>query len=92
MQRSGERAASLDRGGVRVHLLAALAWVHLDARHDREHLIADIHAWLPKIQRGGWLSGDDYDDLKWPDVVATINETLPGARPWSTKQWRLRVE
>jgi hypothetical protein len=70
----------------------SIAWVHLDARHDREHLIADIHAWLPKIQRGGWLSGDDYDDLKWPEVVATVNEILPGARPWSTKQWRLRLE
>jgi hypothetical protein len=69
----------------------SIAWVHLDARHDREHLIADIGAWLPKVQRGGWLSGDDYDEVKWPDVVATIRETLPGAEPWSVKQWRLRV-
>lgn len=71
---------------------ASLDWVHLDARHDREHLIADIRAWLPKVRRGGWLSGDDYDEVKWPDVVATIRETLPDAQPWSVNQWRLRVE
>jgi len=66
----------------------SLSWVHLDARHDREHLIADIHAWLPKVRSGGWLSGDDYDEEKWPDVIATIGETLPGAQAWSVKQWR----
>jgi len=70
----------------------SIDWVHIDAAHDREHLIADIGAWLPKVRPGGWLSGDDYDAEKWPDVVATINETLPAARPWSVKQWRLFVE
>lgn len=70
----------------------SIAWVHLDARHDRENLMADIDAWGPKVRSGGWLSGDDYDEVKWPDVVATINETLPGAAPWSVKQWRLIVE
>lgn len=70
----------------------SIAWVHLDARHDREHLIADIAAWLPKVQHGGWLSGDDYDEEKWPEVVATIADTLPNATRWSVNQWRLRVE
>lgn len=70
----------------------SIAWVHLDARHDRESLIADIAAWLPKIQSGGWLSGDDYDEVKWPEVVATIRDTLPAATPWSVKQWRFCVD
>jgi len=69
----------------------SIAWVHIDARHDREHLTADIRAWLPKVQSGGWLSGDDYDAVKWPDVVATVNELLPAATPWSVMQWRLLV-
>jgi hypothetical protein len=66
----------------------SISWVHLDARHDREHLKADIAAWLPKVTSGGWLSGDDYNDVKWPEVVSTIGEVLPGAQPWSTHQWR----
>ena len=68
---------------------ASIAWVHLDARHDREHLLADIAAWLPKVAPGGWLSGDDFDPVKWPDVVATVRERLPQAAPWSVCQWRL---
>jgi len=66
----------------------SLEWVHLDARHDYASLKADIEAWLPKVKRGGWLSGDDYDELKWPEVIKAVEDLLPGARSWSTQQWR----
>jgi hypothetical protein len=67
---------------------ASLDWVHLDARHDYESLKSDIEAWLPKVKRGGWLSGDDYDELKWPEVVKAVGDLLPSAKAWSTQQWR----
>jgi hypothetical protein len=66
----------------------SIDWVHLDARHDCDSVKADIGAWLPKVRPGGWLSGDDYDELKWPEVVKAVGELLPGAKPWSTQQWR----
>ena len=69
----------------------SIDWVHLDARHTREHVKADIAAWLPKVKAGGWLSGDDYDAIKWPDVVSVVGEVLPGAEPWSIDQWRWRL-
>ncbi|HLL76607.1 MAG TPA: class I SAM-dependent methyltransferase [Pyrinomonadaceae bacterium] len=67
---------------------ASVAWVHLDARHDYEGVKSDILAWRPKVMPGGWLSGDDYDALKWPGVVGAVGELLPGAAPWSEGQWR----
>jgi hypothetical protein len=66
----------------------SIDWVHLDARHDHEHVKADITAWLPKVKAGGWLSGDDYDEIKWPEVVRAVRELLPEAKPWSAGQWR----
>jgi hypothetical protein len=66
----------------------SLDWVHLDARHDYANVKADIQAWLPKIKLDGWLSGDDYDELKWPEVVRVVHDLLPGARAWSNQQWR----
>lgn len=75
------RAAALFADGT-------LDWVHLDARHDYEHVRADIAAWLPKLKRGGWLSGDDYEEAKWPGLVRAVHEALPGAEPWSDCQWR----
>ncbi len=70
---------------------ASLDWVHLDARHDYAGLQADIQAWLPKVRPGGWLSGDDYDEIKWPDVVRAVGDLLPEVEPWSTAQWRFIV-
>jgi Methyltransferase domain len=70
----------------------SIDWVHLDARHDCSSVKADISAWLPKIRPGGWLSGDDYDPVKWPEVVQAVAALLPGATPWSTQQWRWIVQ
>jgi len=67
---------------------ASLDWVHLDARHDYESVKADIEAWLPKVKVGGWLSGDDYDAAKWPEVVAAVSDTLPTSKLWLDAQWR----
>lgn len=67
---------------------ASLDWVHLDARHDYASVKADIEAWLPKVKPGGWLSGDDYDTQKWPEVVKAVSDVLPCAKPWSNQQWR----
>ena len=67
---------------------ASLDWVHLDARHDYDSVKADIQAWLPKVRLGGWLSGDDYDDVKWPEIVKAVTEMLPRAKAWSNQQWR----
>ena len=66
----------------------SIDWVHLDARHDYASLQADIQAWLPKVKLGGWLSGDDYDEIKWPEVVKAVDDLLAGAEAWSTQQWR----
>jgi hypothetical protein len=71
---------------------ASIDWVHLDARHEYDSVKADIEAWLPKVKPSGWLSGDDYDEVKWPELVRTVDELLPDARPWSTNQWRLMID
>jgi hypothetical protein len=67
---------------------ASVDWIHLDARHDYDSVKTDIRAWLPKVKPGGWLSGDDYDEVKWPEVVRAVGEVLPGATAWSVQQWR----
>ena len=66
----------------------SFAWVHLDARHDYPSVRADIAAWAPKVQRGGWLSGDDYDEWAWPGVVQAVADALPDAQRWCDTQWR----
>ena len=73
---------------------ASVDWVHLDARHDYQSVKADIQAWLPKVKRGGWLSGDDYDEIKWPEVVKAVDALMasPGLRLDMGKNARTKVE
>ena len=33
-------------------------------------------------------AADDYDEIKWPEVVSAVRELLPEAQPWSVNQWR----
>lgn len=46
-------------------------FVHIDAAHDYENVLADINAWFPKVKAGGLITGDDYG---WPGVYKAVNE------------------
>lgn len=48
----------------------------IDASHEYEDVKRDILTWLPKIKKGGMLSGDDYD---WPGVRRAVSEIFPEA-------------
>ncbi len=41
----------------------SLAFVYIDGNHGFSHVLADIETWLPKVQTGGILAGDDVCDF-----------------------------
>lgn len=38
----------------------SLDFVYLDGNHSLPYVIADLHAWTPKVRRGGIISGHDF--------------------------------
>ncbi len=38
----------------------SLDFVYIDANHSFQYVVADIAAWLPKVRKGGIISGHDY--------------------------------
>lgn len=36
--------------------------IYIDANHDYKYVLLDIHAWLPKLKRGGTIGGHDILD------------------------------
>jgi hypothetical protein len=44
-------------------------FVYLDANHRYDAVREDLHAWWPKVRKGGMLAGDDYGliDEQWVD-------------------------
>lgn len=52
-----------------------LDMVYIDGRHDYPSVKADILAWLPKIKKGGWLTGHDID-LDGERVLKAVTEII----------------
>ena len=51
-------------------------FVFLDAGHSHDDVKADIFAWYPKIKKGGWICGHDYNNF--PGVNKAVDEIFKG--------------
>eukprot|EP00930_Biecheleria_cincta_P004820 TRINITY_DN105751_c0_g1_i1.p1 TRINITY_DN105751_c0_g1~~TRINITY_DN105751_c0_g1_i1.p1 ORF type:complete len:363 (+),score=62.05 TRINITY_DN105751_c0_g1_i1:55-1143(+) len=62
----------------------AIDFVYLDARHDFAGVIADIHAWWPKVRTGGVFAGHDFVDGEFPEGdffwISALREVLPAVK------------
>ena len=68
---SAVRMSSVDAS--KTYKNESLDFVFIDASHEYESVKEDIEAWFPKIKRGGYLAGHDYD---WPGVEKATNESV----------------
>lgn len=50
--------------------------VFIDGNHSYEYVKKDIDLWLPKVRKGGILSGHDYDLNNFPDVTKAVKEAF----------------
>ena len=51
----------------------SLHFAFIDAAHDETSVAADIRAWWPKIQVGGFLAGHDYGRRNCPGVATAVH-------------------
>jgi protein-tyrosine-phosphatase len=49
----------------------SIDFLHIDASHDYDNVLADISAWYPKVKPGGLITGDDYI---WDGVKQAVDE------------------
>jgi predicted O-methyltransferase YrrM len=52
---------------------ASLDFVFIDADHSYESVKEDIAHWAPKVRKGGWIGGHDYNK-NWPGVIRAVDE------------------
>lgn len=50
----------------------SLDFVFVDASHEYEDVLKDLHAWYPKIKKGGYIGGHDY--IFYSGVRRAVNE------------------
>ena len=68
---SSERASGFIKDGT-------LDLVFIDANHGYKWIEEDIKFWLPKIRKGGILSGHDYDHPRGTGVKQAVDEAFEG--------------
>jgi hypothetical protein len=61
--------------GLHIPLEHYIEFCFIDGSHEYEDVKADILAYLPKVKKGGILSGHDYDRI-WAGVIQAVDETL----------------
>lgn len=49
----------------------SLDFVFIDANHEYDFIRKDILTWLPKVKKGGYIGGHDYN---WPSVTKAVDE------------------
>jgi len=54
----------------------SLDFVYIDANHEYKHVVEDIKLWLPKVKVGGTISGHDYVNNIYFDVMRAVKDAL----------------
>lgn len=61
-------------------------FVFIDADHKYESVVKDIQSWLPKIKKGGMISGHDFTQPS-AGVKRAVEELLPGFKLATDEIW-----
>ena len=65
----------------------SLDFVFIDADHSAEAVELDIKHWKPKVRKGGWLGGHDYNN-KFPGVVQAVQKAFgKKVQTWPGSIW-----
>lgn len=60
--------------------------VFIDGNHEYSEVKKDIAYWLPKIRKGGMLSGHDYAP-PFPGVIRAVDESFPSVLKGRDTTW-----
>lgn len=67
----------------------SLDFVYIDALHDFDNIMMDMLTWIPKVKKGGIVSGHDY----WPAPgFGVIEATNAYAKCHNIKRWHITCE
>jgi len=61
--------------------------VFIDGDHSYEAVKEDISLWSKKVRPGGILSGHDYDEVLFPQIVKAVDESLQNVRVGPDCTW-----
>jgi predicted O-methyltransferase YrrM len=61
--------------------------VFIDGDHSYDGCLRDIKAWLPKVKKGGWICGHDYNHPKQGNVKKAVDEMFKKVELGTDRTW-----
>jgi len=65
----------------------SLDFVYIDGNHSLEYVISDIQSWLPKIKKGGIISGHDYKKFNKQCYSHVVEAVTAFTESYRIKPW-----
>ena len=67
--------------------------VYIDGDHSGESVRRDIELYLPKVKKGRYIAGHDYNNEMWPEVVQAVNSFFPKEKIWVYEDcsWMVKI-
>lgn len=65
--------------------------VYVDGLHTEEGVLKDIEAWLPKIKKGGFICGHDYNSRHFPGVKKAVNSFFKPDEIFRDSSWLVKI-
>lgn len=70
---------------------ASLDFVFIDGDHSYAGVKKDIKLWLPKVKKGGWIGGHDYNHPRLPGVKKAVDEAFNNLELDDNRTWFVRL-
>lgn len=65
----------------------SIDFVYIDGDHCFDAVVADLSAWVPKVKRGGIISGDDYFRSKGKSNMHVVDALKGYTNAWGISPW-----
>ena len=65
----------------------SLDFVYIDGNHSLLYVLQDLYAWIPKIKKGGVISGHDYLWFEWYKDLQVVEALEAYIKANRIKQW-----
>jgi predicted O-methyltransferase YrrM len=65
--------------------------VYVDGLHTYKAVKQDTKEWVPKIKKGGYITGHDYHLKKFPGVVKAVIECLGKVKTFKDTSWLSKI-
>ena len=65
--------------------------IYIDGDHSYEQVSKDIKNYLPKVRAGGYISGHDYHEGGFPQIVRAVHENFEDVTRYEGTVWESKI-